>query len=252
MRDLEWLDRRQLSAKEPAVRADAALWSPSTGIMDSHALMSSLQADLEAAGGIVAFNTRVSEGRAVENGLLLTIDTSEQVTVQARLAINAAGLHATTLASQIKGIRIESIPRVHLVRGHYFTYSAKSPVNHLGYPLPDQGGLGIHGTLDMAGQLRFGPDNESVTTINYGIDETRRKAFTDSVREWLPELDSTDLHAGYTGIRPRLSGPEEGFRDFVVSGPKHHGVPGLINLYGIESPGLTACLSLGARLNALT
>ena len=246
--DLEWLDAPQLSAKEPAVRAEAALWSPSTGIIDSHALMLSLQADLEAAGGIVVCNSPVRSIAPVDSGLLLTIGGTEESSVHTHLLINAAGLHCARLASTINGIRTASIPRIHLVRGHYFGHAGKSPFRHLVYPLPQDGGLGIHATLDLSGQLRFGPDSEPVKDIDYAFDDSRRERFAESIRHWYPDLAPADLQPGYTGIRPRLSGPGEGFRDFEISGPEQSGIAGLFNLYGIESPGLTACLALAERV----
>ncbi|MDX1698113.1 MAG: FAD-dependent oxidoreductase, partial [Thiohalobacterales bacterium] len=201
--DLQWLNTRQLKLKEPAVRADAALWSPSTGIISSHDLMLSLQADLEAAGGVVVFKTPVVSGERAASGLSLTTGGADAVGVSARTVVNAAGLQSTDFASRMQGLAADSIPEIRLVRGHYFTYAGKSPLSHLVYPLPEQGGLGIHGTLDLAGQLRFGPDSEPVDTIDYAFDESRRPAFVRSIQKWLPGLDVDDLNPGYTGIRPR-------------------------------------------------
>jgi L-2-hydroxyglutarate oxidase LhgO len=248
--DLAWLSARQRAAKEPAVRAEATLWSPSTGIIDSHALMLALQADLEAGGGTVACHTRVLSGERTADGVELLIDAQDQWRLQARWVVNAAGLRAANLASRIRGIRPETIPRIHLVRGHYFTYAGRSLCHHLVYPLPGDGGLGIHATLDLAGQLRFGPDSEPVEHIDYVFDERRHARFADSIRSWLPGLDPERLRPGYTGIRPRLASPGEGFRDFEISMPETHGITGLVNLYGIESPGLTACLALADTVAA--
>lgn len=250
--DLELLGPHRLALIEPEVRAAGALWSPSTGIIDSHALMLALQADLEAAGGTVALNTRVARGALRTDGCELQLEGESQFRVLARSCINAAGLSAAPLARQIEGLQRLTVPKIHLVRGHYFSYGGRAPMRHLVYPLPEAGGLGIHATLDLAGQLRFGPDSEYVDTIDYRFDEARRDAFAASIRRWLPGLDAARLEPGYTGIRPRLSGPGEGFRDFLVSGPRDHGVPGIINLFGIESPGLTACLSLAEKVCKLT
>jgi L-2-hydroxyglutarate oxidase LhgO len=246
--DLKLLDPHRLALLEPEVRAEAALWSPSTGIVDSHALMLVLQADLEAAGGTVALNTRVEKGVMLADGCELRLAGDSQFCVLARTCINAAGLDAAPLARRIEGLPPSTVPTVHLVRGHYFGYSGRTPFRHLVYPLPEAGGLGIHATLDLAGQLRFGPDSEYLDTIDYAFDETRRVKFARAIQGWYPDLDEHRLQPGYTGIRPRLAGPGEGFRDFLISGPGDHGVPGLINLYGIESPGLTACLSLAEEI----
>lgn len=248
--DLQWLDQGQLLRKEPAVRAEAALWSPSTGIVDSHALMSALQADLEAAGGIIAFNTPVTSGRPGQHGPLLNTGGQGNCVIETNTVINAAGLHATRMASRIECVSSDSIPGLNPTRGHYFYCAGKSPLNHLVYPLPERGGLGIHGTLDLSGRLRFGPDSEPVDTIDYAFDESRRARFLASIRRWLPGLGPDDLLPGYTGIRPQLAKPGEAFRDFLISGPEQHGVRGLINLFGIESPGLTACLALADRVTA--
>ncbi len=249
--DLECLDSHRLELLEPEVRAAAALWSPSTGIIDSHALMLALQGDLEAAGGQVVCHTRVTSGRVSSKGLELQFAGNEPLSLSARTVINSAGLYAAEVARSLSGLPAGSIPAVHLVRGHYFTYSGNSPFQHLIYPLPEAGGLGIHGTLDLAGQLRFGPDTQPTEHIDYDFDENRLARFSGAIRKWFPELQEARLQPGYVGIRPRLALPGDGFRDFVVSGPADHGIPGLINLYGIESPGLTACLALADFVTAM-
>jgi L-2-hydroxyglutarate oxidase LhgO len=246
--DLELLDPHRLELLEPAVRAIAALWSPATGIIDSHALMLALHADLEDAGGSVVCNTRVLGAQATDTGIELRIGGEEELSVQARTVVNTAGLGAAPLARRIIGLAPDSVPQVHLVRGHYFSHGGRSPFTHLVYPLPEAGGLGVHATLDLAGQLRFGPDSEYMDDVDYAFDESRREEFAQAIRHWYPDLDEERLQPGYTGIRPRLSGPGEGFRDFMISAPKDHGIAGLINLYGIESPGLTACLALAEEI----
>lgn len=245
---LEWHEGDDVARIEPAVRAHAALWSPDTGIIDSHALMLALQGDFEAAGGIVACNTRVAAGASVRHGLELRLADHSSARMTAGHIVNAAGLGAARLALAFDGIDTGSVPRVHHVRGHYFRFAGRSPFNHLVYPLPSAGGLGIHATLDLAGGLRFGPDSEYMERIDYAFDETRAAGFAQSIATWYPGLETARLQPGYTGIRPRLAGPGDGFRDFHISGPDEHGIPGLINLFGIESPGLTACLALAEEV----
>lgn len=243
---LEILGKRLLADKEPAVQADAALWSPNTGIIDSHALLMALRSELESAGGQVACKSQVRRGYCADDGIDLEVnfDGNDTLTIHATEVINAAGLGAVSLARQFEGVTSKSIPHQHLSRGHYFVYRGQSPFAHLVYPLPDDNGLGIHGTLDLAGQLRFGPDAQTVERIDYRFDERRRAAFISAIRRWYPTIQSDDLHAGYTGIRPRLGEPGAGFHDFLVQGEAQHGVAGLVQLFGIESPGLTASLAL--------
>jgi L-2-hydroxyglutarate oxidase LhgO len=246
--DLQLLDPHRLALMEPEVRADAALWSPSTGIVDSHALMLALQSDLEAAGGTVVLNSSMTGGTVVDGGCELRIDSGSPTTLPAALVINAAGLQAPAVARLIEGVPPDSVPAQFLISGHYFTYPGASPIRHLVYPVPDPIGLGIHATLDLAGQLRFGPDAEHCDSVDYRFHEGKKEAFAQSVRQWFPGLDGDRLQPGYVGIRPKLSGPDRGDVDFVISGPDDHGVPGLIHLFGIESPGLTACLALAEEV----
>jgi L-2-hydroxyglutarate oxidase LhgO len=248
--DLEWVDRPRLVGMEPAVRARAALWSPSTGIIDSHALMLALQADLEAAGATVALNSKVTAGRCTADGCELTVASGGESTLAATLVVNAAGLHSTDLAAGIDGMPAKAIPQQYFVSGHYFTYPGKAAIRHLVYPVPDPVGLGIHATLDMAGQLRFGPDAEHCDGIDYRFEMDKKPLFSASVRRWLPGLDEDRMQPGYVGIRPKLSGPGRPDVDFMISGPDEHGVPGLVHLFGIESPGLTACLALAEEVAA--
>jgi L-2-hydroxyglutarate oxidase LhgO len=246
--DLQLLDAHRLELMEPAVRAAGALWSPSTGIIDSHALMLSLQADLEADGGTVACNTRVEEASVSSSGIELRVQGEGSLCLRARSVVNAAGLAAVGLARHISGLPTASIPRVKLVRGHYFSYRGRSPFSHLVYPLPEHDGLGIHGTLDLAGRLRFGPDAEPIARVDYAFDDSRRRSFADAIRPWFPDLEEDRLQAAYTGIRPKLMTTGKAVADFQISGPADHGAPGLINLFGIESPGLTACLALAEQV----
>jgi L-2-hydroxyglutarate oxidase LhgO len=249
--DLEWRTAAQVAALEPAVRCFAALWSPSTGIVDSHALMQALLGDLEAAGGALVCHAEVT-GVQVANDVHRVMVTQDGATTEiaAPLLVNAAGLDAQDVARRTGGLDQTTIPRRHLAKGHYFTLQGRAPFSHLVYPLASSAGLGIHVTLDLAGQARFGPDVEWVERIDYAPDASRRGAFAAAIRRYYPELDESRLQPGYTGIRPKLSGPEEPAADFLVQGPATHGCAGLVNLYGIESPGLTACLAIAEKVAA--
>lgn len=250
--DLEPRDASDLAGLEPRVRSCTALWSPSTGIIDSHALMLALQADLEGAGGTVALTSKVTGGRVGPGGCELEVCSGADTTIAASRVVNAAGLHAPEVARSLAGMPAGFIPRQYLVRGHYFAHSGRSPFFRLIYPLPEADGLGIHATLDLAGQLRFGPDAEHVEEIDYGFDDDRASRFCEAIRRWYPDLDESRLQPGYVGIRPRLAGPGAEFSDFAVSGPRDHGVPGVVHLYGIDSPGLTACLALAEVVAAMS
>jgi L-2-hydroxyglutarate oxidase LhgO len=242
--DLERLDPTQAKRLEPAVSCVAALLSPSTGIIDSHALMLAYQGDAEAAGAIVVLRTPVVSGCLRPDGFELAIGGGEPTRIHCRSLVNAAGLHAPALARAIEGIPPETIPPPYFCRGVYFTLSGSAPFQRLVYPVPVPGGLGVHVTLDLAGQVRFGPDVEWIPSVDYTVDPRRGEVFYAAVRTYWPGLPDGALQPGYAGIRPKISGPSDPARDFVVQGPDDHGVPGLVNLYGIESPGLTASLPL--------
>ena len=242
--NLEWLSAAEAQRLEPELNCVAALLSPSTGIIDSHALMLAYQGDAEAAGAFVAFRSPVLSGRVGNDGFRLEVGGDEPTTIGCRMLVNAAGLTAPALARVIEGVPPETIPPAYFCRGVYFTLSARSPFRRLIYPVPVPGGLGVHITLDLAGQARFGPDVEWIESIDYGVDPRRGDAFYAAVRRYWPGLRDGALQPGYAGIRPKISSPTEPAADFVVQGPEAHGVPGLVNLYGIESPGLTASLPL--------
>lgn len=243
------LDAAELRQAEPAAEGVGALWSPSTGIVDSHAYMLALRADIEAAGGVVLLGSRVSSPAAVDGGLAFDVAGKRY---RCRTLVNAAGLWATALAESIAGsIPQARVPRVRFAKGHYFAYSGRTPFNHLVYPLPSGGGLGIHATNDLAGRLRFGPDVSWVDRIDYAFDEARKPDFVAAIRRYFRDLDERRLLPGYTGIRPKLHGPGEPPADFVIQGERDHGVPGLVNLFGIESPGLTASLAIGGHVTRL-
>lgn len=239
--DLTWMDRRVLAEVEPALQAHAALYSPSTGIVDSHALMLSLLADAEAAGAVLALQSRVTGGQETKDGMLLFVDGTELL---AGTVVNAAGLTAHVLAAKMRGVPHETIPRVRYARGVYFTLCGRHPFSHLIYPLPEPGGLGTHLTLDLAGQARFGPDVEWINHIDYHVDPERVDGFYHSIRRWWPQLPQGALSPSYSGIRPKVINEDKPEGDFLIQGQEGHGIRGLINLFGIESPGLTACLSL--------
>ena len=242
--NLEWLSASGAQRLEPELRCVAALLSPSTGIIDSHALMLAYQGEAEAAGAFVALRSPLLSGRVKGGGFELAVGGAEPATIHCRLLVNAAGLSAPAVARAIDGIPRTSIPPAYFCRGVYFTLSGRTPFRHLIYPVPVPGGLGVHITLDLAGQARFGPDVEWIEGVDYRVDPRRGDAFYAAVRRYWPGLRDGALQPGYAGIRPKISGPDAPAADFVVQGPAEHGVPGLVNLYGIESPGLTASLPL--------
>ena len=234
--ELSWLEQAALAELEPEVQAVAGLYSETTGIIDSHAFMLALLGDVEAAGGVLVLHTTVNRLSVADAGLI--IETGGQTLLAARV-INAAGHGAPALARQA-GTEV----RGYFARGRYYTYSGASPFRHLVYPLPEPGGLGVHVTLDLAGQARFGPDVEWIEHLSYEFDEATKAEFVASIQRYFPGVEADRLNPGYTGVRPKISGPREVAADFRVSGPEDHGVPGLVHLLGIESPGLTASLAL--------
>jgi L-2-hydroxyglutarate oxidase LhgO len=242
--DLERLDAAQAQRLEPELHCVAALLSPSTGIIDSHALMLAYEGEAEAAGAAIVLRTPILSGNVRADGFELTTGGDEPGALRCRYLVNAAGLYAPALARVIEGVPRETVPAAYFCRGVYFTLSGKTPFRRLVYPVPPAGGLGVHITLDLAGQARFGPDVEWVSAVDYTVDPARGEAFYAAVRRYWPGLRDGALQPGYAGIRPKISGPTEPAADFVVQGPATHGVPGLVNLYGIESPGLTASLAL--------
>jgi L-2-hydroxyglutarate oxidase LhgO len=242
--DLEWLTSTQAQRLEPELHCVAALLSPSTGIIDSHALMIGFQGEAEAAGATVALRTPVLSGRVRDEGFDLTVGGSEPTSIRCRCLVNAAGLYAPALAHTIDGVPRETIPPAYFCRGVYFSLAGRAPFRRLVYPVPPPGGLGVHITVDLAGQARFGPDVEWISEVDYSVDPARGDAFYAAIRTYWPRLRDGALQPGYAGVRPKISGPKEPAVDFVVQGQEIHGVPGLVNLYGIESPGLTASMPL--------
>lgn len=246
--DLVEIDAAEARALEPEVRCVRALLSPSTGIVDGHSLMQAFVADAERCGANVVSSTPVLSGTVEDAGIGLVLGGAEPASVLCRTVINAAGLRAQAVARTIAGVPPASIPPCHYAKGHYFVLQRPSPFSRLVYPVPVPGGLGVHVTLDLAGRARFGPDVSWVDGIDYAFDETRAPAFYEAVRRYYPALEDGALGAGYTGIRPKLGPSGSPASDFVIQGPEGHGVGGLVNLYGIESPGLTASLAIAEEV----
>lgn len=249
---LEMLDAGAARAMEPALACTAALHSPVTGILDSHAFMLSLQGDAEAAGAMVAFHAPVEAIAAGPVGLTVEVGGAEPMALTARLVVNAAGHDAPVLAGRTRGLPEAAVPRRYFAKGTYFSLTGRSPFSSLIYPMPEAGGLGVHLTLDLGGQARFGPDVEwTDRPDDYEVDPSRADAFYAEIRKYWPDLPDRSLVPGYVGVRPKLQAPGEPARDFEIQGPADHGVPGLVNLYGIESPGLTASLAIAAEVAAV-
>ena len=242
--DLVLLTREEARALEPQLECVAAIHSPSTGIVDSHALMLALQGDFENAGGVVALNSPVAHADCRPDAI--TVLTEDGTALRANVVINAAGLYAQALARRFAGLNPRHVPPSYYAKGNYFTLSGRSPFQRLIYPVPEAAGLGVHLTLDLGGQAKFGPDVQWVDSPDdLAVDPARGEAFYAEVRKYWPALQDGALIAGYAGIRPKLQAPHEAARDFLIQGPAEHGVKGLVNLFGIESPGLTSCLALG-------
>lgn len=242
--DMQTLAGQAARELEPALQCDAALLSPSTGIIDSHAYMLSLRGEAEEAGAAFAFHTPLIRARAEAGRFELEAGGASPMTLQCELLINAAGLNAPAVARSIAGMPIEMIPLPYFAKGNYFSSSVPAPFSRLIYPVPEPGGLGVHLTLDMAGQARFGPDVEWVEAIDYAVDPARAERFYPAIRKYWPALPDGALMPSYCGIRPKIVPPAVARQDFLMQGPGEHGVAGLINLFGIESPGLTSSLAI--------
>lgn len=249
--DLERLDTTAVHALEPALRAEAALLSPSTGILDSHGLMLALRGEAEAQGAMIAFRSPVTGGSLRDGEMAIEAGGETPMALACRSFVNATGLGAQDLAKSLKGFPPPRIPPRHLAKGNYFVLAGRSPFRHLVYPVPEAAGLGIHLTLDLGGQARFGPDVEWVEREDYAVDPARAISFAEAIRRYWPELPDGGLQPGYAGIRPKIQAPHEPAADFAIQGPETHGIPGLVNLFGIESPGLTACLAIARHVAAL-
>lgn len=242
--DLEFYDKVTVAEKAPALNATAAIWSPSTGIVDSYQLMLALLGDFESKGGMMALNSKVTNIRATDDGFEVCIKSDIEDQVFTPCLINCAGLGAVSVAENTQGLPLSTIPDVSYAKGNYFSYAGKVPFDCLIYPMPAAGGLGIHLTLDQAGQARFGPDVEWVDEVCYEVNPTLASTFATSVSTYWPGIEPSKLQASYSGIRIKTFSPSGNYHDFIISGPKHHGLNGLVNLFGIESPGLTSCLAI--------
>ena len=243
--DLQTLSAPEAIALEPALRCAGALLSPSTGIVDSHGLMLALLGEAQAHGAMLALCAPVAGGRVTPQGIELDVGGDEPSTLRARTVVNSAGLGAPALARGLAGVPAASVPRDHLAKGCYFSLPGRAPFSRLVYPAPGASGhLGVHLTLDLGGQARFGPSFRWVDEVDYSVDAAEADGFYAAVRRYWPALPDGALQPGYAGLRPKITGPGEPAADFRIDGPAEHGVPGLVNLFGIESPGLTSSLAI--------
>jgi L-2-hydroxyglutarate oxidase LhgO len=248
--DLQLLSRKEAEELEPAIACTAALLSPSSGIVDSHAFMLALRGDAEEAGAAFAFKTPFLRARSDRGGLVVETGGDEPSVLKCRTLINAAGLGAEQVARAVRDVPQECTPTIRFAKGNYFVLTGRAPFSRLIYPVPVPGGLGTHFTLDLAGQARFGPDVEWIDKIDYSVDPARAAGFYAAVRRYWPDLQDDALQPGYAGIRPKITARGEAPADFRIDDERIHGVPGLINLFGIESPGLTASLALADYVRA--
>ena len=249
--DLRVLTAREARALEPQLSCVAALESPSTGIIDSHAFMLGLRGEAEDRGAAIAFRSPLVAGRLRRGGIELDVGGAEPTRLLARTVVNSAGLYAQDVARGIEGFPAGRIPPTYYCKGNYFSLSGRSPFARLVYPAPESAGLGVHLTLDMAGQARFGPDVEWIERIDYDVDPGRSRVFYDAIRRYWPGLKDGSLQPAYCGIRPKMQPKGEPSRDFLIEGPEEHRVEGLVNLFGIESPGLTAALAIAEHVRGL-
>jgi len=248
---LQPLSGPEVARLEPAVRAVAGLWSETTGIVDSHGLMLALLGDAQAAGASLVTRTPLRRAAVRPGGFELEVGGVEPMSLRCRVLVNAAGLHAQRVAASIEGLAARHVPPTHYAKGHYFTLAGRTPFAHLVYPMPDHAGLGIHVTLDLAGRCRFGPDVSGwPDQLDYTFEHRLRADFERAIRRYWPELPDDALQPGYTGIRPKITGPHQPAGDFLIQGATIHGLPGLVNLFGIESPGLTAALAIAREVVA--
>ena len=243
--DLQWLSAGQATALEPELRCVAAVHSPSTGIIDSHGLMLALLGDAENAGAVLAVNSEATDMAASDGAVQVHVRSGSEVTrLCARTVVNAAGLQAPALAGRIAGLAAAHVPTAYFAKGNYFALRGKAPFSRLVYPMPEVGGTGVHITLDLAGQARFGPDVQWIAAPDYSVDPARGQHFYAEIRRYWPALADDALVPDYAGVRPKIAGPAVSGADFLIQGPETHGLAGLGNLFGIESPGLTACMAI--------
>ncbi|MBA8878892.1 FAD-dependent oxidoreductase [Phyllobacterium myrsinacearum] len=254
VKNLQFLSRSEAQLLEPDLMCTAAIMSPSTGIIDCHALMLALLGDAQVHGAMIAFNTKVESVVANSDGFVLgTVETQSgrQYEFQSAMFINACGLNAPALAMSIAALPKKNVPQSRYAKGNYFSVPGTAPFRHLVYPVPEIGGLGIHLTLDLAGSMRFGPDVEWINAIDYAVDPARAGVFYEAIRKYWPLLPDGCLEPAYCGVRPKLSIAGSAVTDFMIEGPALHSVKGLVNVFGIESPGLTSCLPIAQYVSAL-
>lgn len=249
--DLRFLEKTDIQKIEPNIRADAALLSPSTGIIDSHSYMQSLLHQAESRGVYFSPYSRVEKIEAKQSGFVVRCQldgnrNSEQYSFNCRRLINSAGLDAQTVAQLIDALPNSRIPKLHLCKGDYFDYRGRSPFSHLIYPMPEANtaGLGVHATMDMSGHLKFGPDAQYIKDIKFEVNDSKAALFSKSISSYFPDIQEGDLKPAYSGIRPKLSAQGEAAADFKIQDQSEHGIPGLVQLFGMESPGLTASLAI--------
>ena len=248
--DLVRLSPEEARELEPEVWCLGALLSPSTGIIDVHEYMLALQGDAEAHGAMVVLNSPVVGGCLQDSGIELQVGGEEPMTLLCDTFINSAALGAPALASRIEGFPSEHVPRPYLAKGNYFGLIGRSPFKRLVYPMPSGTWLGVHVTVDLGGRCRFGPDMHWITEVNYDVDPRQSDSFYESIRRYYPGLEDGALQPDYSGIRPKIAGPGEAAPDFLIQGPRQHGIDGLVNLFGIESPGLTSSLAIADEVEA--
>lgn len=250
--DLVWQNKQQLERSTPALKASSALLSPSTGIIDVHSYMQSLLADAESMGAIFVGQTMLISAHANGKGFIVRLNSQgEKITLQCALLINCTGLHAGKVAESIEGMLKQHIPAIHYCRGHYFSYQNPSPFKQLIYPVPSAHGLGIHASLNIAGQLKFGPDTQYIKQINYQVNPELKTKFVRAIAKYFPAVDASKLQPDYAGIRPKLQAKNGSFEDFMIQNEAIHGLTGLVNLFGIDSPGLTSSLAIAEYVEQL-
>lgn len=249
--DLILIEREHVAELEPELKCISAILSPSTGIIDSHDYMLNLLGDLESSGGNIAFYSPFIRAKTSGKDFHVDVGGKEPTQITSKWIINSSGLHASKVASSIYGINEKFIPQTNFAKGNYFNLHGASPFRHLIYPAPQAHGLGVHLTLDLGGQARFGPDVEWISSIDYTVDARRSDAFYEAIRRYWPHLPSNSLMPAYSGIRPKICGPNDPAPDFRIDGPDLHGISGLVNLFGIESPGLTSSLAIAKAVSKL-
>jgi len=247
--DLTWLNQHQLQLIEPELSATSALLSPSTGIIDVHSYMQSLLAEFEQNQGLFVGQTEFITAEQSATGFVVNLQSQGQISqLSCQYLINSGGLYSQNIASNIIGMPTSLIPQVHWCRGHYFSYQGKSPFSQLIYPIPKDNGLGIHASIDIGGQLKFGPDTQYIDQLSYQFPKDLKQKFADAIKPYFPKLEIDKLQPAYAGIRPKLQGDKDGFKDFVIQDESQHGLSGLINLFGVDSPGLTSSLAIAEQL----